>query len=160
MTIYIWLISRSAISASNGFLGNLKSLLLFQLRHDTNFCDIELYTCEGLQKDSPILAHRQVYNLYFDKFETLQEYACLLTGKCKTCTLISSIYQFKIAIEMLQEYACCGHPLFSCNVHLWSYWERVWTNKVSWISINVCCAESGKYLAKIGKSGTSQQLAG
>ena len=35
-------------------------VFLSQLRHDTNFCDIELYTCEGLQKDSPILAHRQV----------------------------------------------------------------------------------------------------
>jgi len=33
---------------------------LAQLRHDTNFCDIELYTSEGLEKDSPILAHRNM----------------------------------------------------------------------------------------------------
>ena len=40
-------------------------VFLSQLRHDTNFCDIELYTCEGLQKDSPILAHRQVSLLLY-----------------------------------------------------------------------------------------------
>merc|ERR1719167_2067452 len=30
------------------------------LRQESNFCDIELYTCEGLENDSPLLAHRNM----------------------------------------------------------------------------------------------------
>lgn len=33
---------------------------LAQLRLDADFCDIELYTTEGLRKDAPILAHRNM----------------------------------------------------------------------------------------------------
>ena len=31
---------------------------LSELRLDTNFCDIELYSSEGVELDQPLLAHR------------------------------------------------------------------------------------------------------
>ena len=112
----------------------------FQLRQESNFCDIELYTCEGLENDSPILAHRQelfffsvclfVFSVFFVppgwKLEIfwMNSWRLYVLRAEHDNTLKQSYFC------VLQKYAGCSNSLLPCHVHFRPDWKRVWADQV------------------------------